>query len=120
MVEDHGKANEELKSIAANKNITLPTTLSNEHQEKIDKLSSLSGADFDEEYMEIMDKDHEKDVKMFEEASKDNDLDPEIKAFAAKTLPTLRMHAEMADSGEDMAKEMDTDTIGVAKKNRNE
>lgn len=114
MVEDHGKANKELKEIAAKKNITLPATMSKDHQDKINKLSRLSGAEFDKEYMRIMDEDHEKDVKLFEEMANDNDGDAEIKAFAAKTLPTLRMHAEMADSGEDMAKDMDK---GMAKRN---
>jgi putative membrane protein len=121
MVEDHGKANEELKALAAKKNITLPTAMSEEHQKKIDKLSGLSGTEFDEEYMSIMDAAHAKDVKLFEEMANENNADPEIKAFASKTLPVLHMHAEMADSGEDMAKNMDKDkdTIVVSKDNSN-
>jgi putative membrane protein len=118
MVTDHTKTNNELKSLASKKNITLPATMSDDHKKKLDKLSGLTGADFDEEYMEAMDKDHEKDVKLFEKAAEDDDLDAEIKAFAAKTLPTLRMHSEMADSGKEMAKKMDMDTIGISKKNR--
>jgi putative membrane protein len=119
MVKDHTKANNELKALAAKKKITLPAMVSKKHQDKLDKLAKLSGTDFDEEYMEIMDKDHEKDVKLFEKASESNDIDAEVKAFAAKTLPTLRMHAEMADSGEEMAEKHDMDTIGISKKNRN-
>jgi putative membrane protein len=119
MVKDHTKANDELKALATKKNITLPATISKKHQDKLDKLAKLSGSDFDEEYMEAMDKAHEKDVKLFEKASESNDIDAEVKAFAAKMLPTLRMHAEMADSGEDMASKADMDTIGISKKNRN-
>lgn len=113
MVKDHSKANDELKALASKKNITLPSMVSKKHQDKLDKLAKLSGTEFDEEYMEMMDADHEKDVKLFEKASNSNDIDAEVKAFAAKTLPTLRMHAEMADSGEEMAEGHDAD----AKKN---
>jgi putative membrane protein len=60
-----------------------------------DKLSKLSGADFDRQYMEMMVKDHVKDVKEFEEAST-KAKDADVKAWAAKTLPTLREHLQMA------------------------
>lgn len=119
MVEDHSKANEELKALAAKKNITLPTTMSSEHQEKMDKLSGLSGAEFDKEYMSLMDDAHDKDVKLFKDVAEDNDVDPEIKAFASKNLPALQMHDEMADTKEDMAKGMDKDTIVVTKDRNN-
>ncbi len=115
MVEDHTKASKELKDLAAKKNITLPTAMSAEYQEKIDKLSGLSGAEFDKEYMSIMDDAHDKDVKMFKEVAEDNDADAEIKAFASKNLPTLQMHDEMADSKEEMANNKDRDTIVVTK-----
>jgi putative membrane protein len=59
------------------------------------KLEDKSGADFDKAYMDMMVKDHEKDVKEFEEASKDAE-DSDLKAWAAKTLPTLQHHLEMA------------------------
>jgi putative membrane protein len=107
LVADHTKANDELKALASKKSITLPSMVSKKHQDKLDKLAKLSGTEFDEEYMEMMDADHEKDVRLFEKASNSDDIDAEVKAFAAKTLPTLRMHAEMADSGEEMAKETD-------------
>ena len=65
------------------------------HQEMVSKLSALSGAEFDRKYMEHMVKDHEKDVAAFErESTKGSDSD--IKAWAAKTLPTLREHLQMA------------------------
>jgi putative membrane protein len=60
-----------------------------------DKLSKYSGADFDREYMSMMVKDHTKDVKEFENAS-NKAKDPDVKAWASKTLPTLREHLQMA------------------------
>ena len=60
-----------------------------------DKLAKLSGADFDREYMDMMVKDHVKDVKEFEDAST-KAKDADVKAWAAKTLPTLREHLQMA------------------------
>jgi len=95
MVEDHTRANTELKAVAARKNIEVPSDVSSSQKSTIDKLSKLSGADFDKEYMSNMVKDHEADVKEFEtQANKGND--PAVKAFAAKTLPTLQKHLQMA------------------------
>ena len=61
----------------------------------MDKLAQLSGADFDKEYMSAMVKDHEEDVKDFETQA-NGGSDPDIKNFAAKTLPTLKNHLQMA------------------------
>ncbi len=95
MVADHSRANSELKSIAAQKGIQLPADMNSEQKSEIDKLSKMSGAEFDKEYMSAMVTDHETDVKDFETQSKDG-TDAEIKAFAAKTLPTLQQHLQMA------------------------
>jgi putative membrane protein len=62
-------------------------------QEGMNKLSGLSGDAFDREYINMMVKDHEKDVKEFEKAST-KAKDPDVRAFAAKTLPTLREHLQ--------------------------
>ena len=94
MVEDHTKANTELKSLAAKKNITLPTTMNSGNQATLTELQNLVGADFDREYVAAMVDDHEADVQLFESQAAD-DSDPDAKAFAAKTLPTLRKHLEM-------------------------
>ncbi len=94
MVEDHSKANEELKQLAAQKKVTLPPDVTPKHKEIMDKLSKLSGADFDKEYVKAMVEDHEKDVAAFENVSK-TAADADVKAFATKTLPTLKMHLEM-------------------------
>jgi len=95
MVADHSRANSELKSIAGQKGIQLPTELNSEQKSEMDKLSKMSGAEFDKEYMSAMLKDHETDVKDFDTQAKEGN-DPEIKAFAGKTLPTLQQHLQMA------------------------
>ncbi|MEJ7862018.1 MAG: DUF4142 domain-containing protein [Pyrinomonadaceae bacterium] len=94
MVEDHSKAGEELKQIAAQKKVTLPPDVMPVHKQLMEKLSKVSGADFDKEYVKAMVEAHEKDVAAFENASK-TAADADVKSFATKTLPTLKMHLEM-------------------------
>lgn len=94
MVTDHSKANDELKALAASKGVTLPTEPSAEQKAMIEKLSKLSGAALDKEYIKDMVTDHEKDVAEFDKQSKEA-VDADVKAFAAKTLPVLKMHLDM-------------------------
>jgi putative membrane protein len=95
MVTDHTKAGDELNSIATAKAVTLPTSLDPMHQATRDKLAKLSGAEFDRAYMEAMVSGHQTVAKnMMTEAS--SGTDPELKAFAAKILPTVQMHLKMA------------------------
>jgi putative membrane protein len=95
MVDDHSAANEKLKSIAEAKQIELPTELDGEKQQLVDKLSALSGAEFDQAYMQEMVSDHEKDVEHFR-AQAEQGQDAELKTFAAQTLPTLEEHLQHA------------------------
>ena len=95
MVDDHGKANDELKTLAQNKNITLPTDLDAKHKALRDRLSKLHGAEFDKAYMQAMLQDHKKDVNEFRHEST-SAADPDVKSFAAKTLPTLEEHLRLA------------------------
>lgn len=97
MVTDHGKANDELKSLVASKNISLPSDSGAHHKAIKDRLSKLSGAAFDRAYMQEMVTDHRKDVNAFKKESTSG-KDPEVKAWAAKTLPTLEEHLQMAQS----------------------
>jgi putative membrane protein len=66
MIDDHTKANDQLKSVAAKDNITVPTSIDAKDQALKDKLSGLSGAEFDRNYMRSMVKDHEKDISEFQ------------------------------------------------------
>ncbi|HVY92068.1 MAG TPA: DUF4142 domain-containing protein, partial [Bryobacteraceae bacterium] len=95
MVEDHGKAGDQLKSIAQKQNIQPPSTMTSEDQALYDKLQGLSGSQFDKTYMEAMVKDHQKDINDFQQEA-DNGKDSEVKSFASRTLPTLREHLQMA------------------------
>ncbi len=95
MVDDHSKANDELKAIASGKNITLPAAVDPAHKAKMDRMSKMTGAAFDRAYMADMVKDHKKDVPEFRKEAKSG-KDAEIKGFAGKTLPTLEEHLKMA------------------------
>jgi putative membrane protein len=123
LIDDHTKANSELKQLALNKGLTFPDTDSvaeatdvtdadrtrvrerndaekdakGEHKEHagLKKLEGLSGAEFDREFVRMAVKDHEKDISEFEKVSQKSE-DSEVRAFAAKALPTLREHLQQA------------------------
>ena len=103
MVDDHSKANEELIATAKSKNITLPTTLSEDKQKMYDDLAKKKGHDFDKAYMDMMVDDHKKDVSKFEDATK-NLKDADLKAFAVKTLPVLKTHLDAINKIHDSMK----------------
>jgi putative membrane protein len=94
MVQDHGQANQRLMAIVEQKDLQLPQELPEDAQQKYQELQQLSDAEFDEAYMDEMVKDHEKDVELFEQAQSGED--PDLRAFAEETLPTLRAHLELA------------------------
>lgn len=91
MVDDHGKANDKLMAIAKQKNVEVPTELTGKPASEYQKLSKLSGSDFDREYVKLMLDDHKKDVSEFRKQSKSGQ-DPDVKAFATEALPTLESH----------------------------
>lgn len=103
MVTDHGKANDELKRVAGAKGVQLPAVLSAAHQQHANTLAQLSGAEFDRTYMKHMVDDHKKDVSDFDKASK-SAKDPGVKDFAARTLPTLQSHLQLAKTTYDAVK----------------
>jgi len=105
MVTDHTKVNDELKTIATKKNVTLPTDLSSDDQKLYDDLSKKSGADFDKAYMDAMVTDHDKDIAAFEKCEKSS-KDKDLKAFIHKTLPTLKTHGKMAHADNAKLKKM--------------
>ncbi len=94
MVTDHSQANTELMTLATSKGITLPSALDEKHQKEVAKITAMSGAAFDRAYAKKMLSDHKKDVSDFEKQS-NRGTDPDLKAFAAKTLPTLQEHLQM-------------------------
>ena len=91
MVADHGKAGEDLKAVSAKLDVKLPASLDAKHKAIVDKLESLSGSAFDKAYLDEMLKAHMKDASAFEDASK-TAKDPDVKAFAQRTLPVVQAH----------------------------
>jgi putative membrane protein len=96
MVTDHSKANDELKALMSQKGLSAPTDIPAKDKSTDDKIKAKSGADLDKAYMSDMVKDHDADVKAFQTEAKSGD-DPDVKAWAAKTLPTLEEHQKMAN-----------------------
>lgn len=94
MVDDHTKANDQLKQVASKENVSIPDALDSKHQSRLDKLSKLSGGDFDKAYIKDQLKDHQTDVREFSTEAQSG-TDPNIKAFASSTLPVLQHHLEM-------------------------
>ena len=97
MAADHAKAGDELKQLAEQKKIALPTDLDAKHKATVDRLSKLSGATFDQAYMKEMVSDHKHNVSVFKKestAAKDAD----VKSFASRTLPTLEDHRKLAEN----------------------
>jgi putative membrane protein len=91
MVADHSAANEKLSAIAARKNITLPTSPSISQMASKAKLELLTGATFDKSYIKGMVEDHQEDIKEFQQEAASGQ-DPDAKAYATATLPTLKKH----------------------------
>jgi putative membrane protein len=94
MVADHRKANAELVYMANQKKWELAPEMDREHKTEYDKLARMTGDKFDRTYMDGQLRDHEKAVSLFEDASK-NAEDGQLKAWASRTLPTLRTHQKM-------------------------
>ena len=95
LAKDHGAANDELKALAQKKNVALPSALPKAQQKDLDKLSKSKN--FDKDFVQHVGlQDHKKDIKLFEKTSKES-KDADVKAFAAKALPTLQQHHQKAE-----------------------
>jgi putative membrane protein len=92
MIDDHSKANSELAQAAKAKNLDVPDEPDMMHKASMKLLQAKSGESFDSAYIEQMNKDHQKTIKLFQTAASSNELDPQLKALATKTLPTLEQH----------------------------
>jgi len=95
MIADHTRTSGELKALAPKANAQLPTALDSTHQSKLDKLKNLNGEEFDNQYDAMQVDAHENAVSLFSRYADGGD-NPELKAWAAKTLPHLKQHLEMA------------------------
>jgi len=96
-VRDHGQANNELKSLVSARGITLPDSIPAAKRKHLDQMSKMQGKSFDTHYISMMKEDHRKDISKFEKeanSGKDND----IKSWASKTLPTLKVHRDSVEA----------------------
>jgi putative membrane protein len=103
MVDDHSKANEELKTLASGKGISIPTTLSDKNMKKYNDLAEKSGHDFDKDYIDLMVKDHKEDIDEFKKEA-DKGKVPELAKWASEKLPTLEHHLQLAQSAQETVK----------------
>lgn len=93
MVADHTKANKELMAAAKGKNLEVPADADMMHKGMMEKFEhQKADTDFNHDYMEQMVRDHKKVIEVFQSAANDTTLDPEMRALAKKTLPTLQQH----------------------------
>lgn len=95
MVDDHSKANDELTALAGQKNISLPTALSDKSQKKYNDLLEKTGKDFEDAYTDCMVKDHKDAVDKFKKQAEKGE-DGELKSWAAGKVAALEQHLEMA------------------------
>ncbi len=97
MIADHSKANQELMAIASGRGVTLPAALPADKQKHVDAMKAMKGKPFDAHYMSMMVNDHKTTVADFEKEA-NSGMDADVKAWAAKTLPTLKAHTDSAQA----------------------
>jgi len=98
MIDDHGKAEQDLEGIASKDNLTLPKKVNAQQKAEEQRLSKLNGAAFDRAYMRLMVQDHTKDVAEFRKESNSSAANSDLRDFAKRTYPTLQDHLTMAKS----------------------
>jgi putative membrane protein len=94
MVADHTRLNNELTVLANKKGVTFSTGGV--------KAQNLGSGNFDALYLKWLEEVHRADIADFERAAKSSD-DSELKAWASRSLPTLKQHLAMAQSAEKKA-----------------
>ena len=102
MAADHAESKAKLKKIAARENISLREDLDKDAKQSYEKLSKLSGPDFDRAYAQDMVKDHKKDVAEFQKEASAGKNET-IRTFATDALPTLQDHLKQAREMKDLS-----------------
>lgn len=96
LVTDHSQHLTEASTLAISKKVEVPNQPSKEQKAEYDKLSNLSGKAFDQEFLTGMVADHKKEIAKYEKEAQSSD--PDIAAFAKKTLPVLKQHLQTAEA----------------------
>jgi len=95
IVDDYTKANDQLKAAAGKDKIQIPDSLDSKHQSRVDKLSKLSGENFDKAFVKEEVKDSEAEVIDYDHEVQGG-KDPDVQVFASNMLPTIKQHLEAA------------------------
>lgn len=95
MISENNKMLKELRVLAASKNITLPASVSKEHQDQFDDLKDEEGEDFNDEFLKAIRRDRKKELDSFEDAEEFKDKD--VKKFATTYRPVIASHLEKID-----------------------
>ena len=97
MIRDHTQANEQLQGVLKANHWNAPQGMSQHDQQQYDRLAKLKGQEFDRAYIQYMLKDHEHDVRLFQQEAR-NLKNPELRSWVQKTLPVLEHHLHMAEN----------------------
>ena len=92
---DHSAANQQVKTLADQRNVALPAAISDDKQKMYTDMEKMTGKAFDKEYISMMIKAHNDGISLFED-TRSNASDIDVKNFADKTLPALKMHLDSA------------------------
>ena len=92
---DHTAVNQQVKTLADQRSVALPTTISDDKQKMYTDMEKMTGKAFDKDYISMMIKAHGDGISLFED-TRSNASDIDVKNFADKTLPTLKMHLDSA------------------------
>ena len=90
---DHRKANEQLMELAEKKGVKIDT------KHKMDKMSKKDMENFDQAWLAMMVKDHQKDIAEYQRQAQQG-TDPDVKSFVKKTLPVLQKHLKMVQNAQ--------------------
>lgn len=96
LARDHQKAGAELKQIVSSLNVQVDTAMDDEHADARERLSKLSGAEFDREWIDVIVENHEEAVDKARDKAEEANAHAELKAWASKQLPALQQHLQQA------------------------
>lgn len=97
MTTDHSENSNDLRALAANKGVMLPTRLDSKHQGELDDLQKVDATKFDSAYAEAMEKGHKDAVDLYQKVAKKS-KDADIRSFASANLPVIQQHLDSAKS----------------------
>jgi len=95
IVDDHTKANEELKELATGGGLTVPDALDEKQQARVDKLAKQSGGEFDKSFLKDQIKFHQQKIKEFQQETEGGHVQ-QLKDYVAKAQPTMEQHLDRA------------------------